>query len=138
MRPDVNPNFHGSLYAHGSTSARANQFFNPAAFLAPAAGTVGNLRRDTLTGPGFANLDLSLAKSTAIHERLRAQFRAEFFNVLNHTNLATPNPVVFSSGPQQSSTAATREQDAVASPTAGVVTTAATSRQIQFGLKLLF
>lgn len=138
VRPDVNPNFHGSLYAHGSTSARANQFFNPAAFLAPAAGTVGNLRRDTLTGPGFANLDLSLAKSTAIHERLRAQFRAEFFNVLNHTNLATPNPVVFSSGPQQSSTAATREQDAVASPTAGVVTTAATSRQIQFGLKLLF
>ena len=102
VRPDVNPDFHGSLYAHGSTAARANQFFNPAAFLAPAAGTVGNLRRDTLTGPGFANLDLSLAKSTAIHERLRAQFRAEFFNVLNHTNLQTPNPVVFSSGPQQS------------------------------------
>ncbi|HEX6772224.1 MAG TPA: carboxypeptidase regulatory-like domain-containing protein [Acidobacteriaceae bacterium] len=138
VRPDVNPNFQGALYAHGSTSARANQFFNPAAFLAPAAGTVGNLRRDTLTGPGFANLDLSLAKSTAIHERLRAQFRAEFFNVLNHTNLQTPNPVVFSSGPQQSSTAVTREQDAVVSPTAGVVTAAATSRQIQFGLKLLF
>jgi hypothetical protein len=138
VRPDLNPNFHGSLYAHGSTAARANQFFNPAAFLAPAAGAVGNLRRDTLTGPGFANLDLSLAKTTAIHERLRAQFRAEFFNVLNHTNLQTPNPVVFSSGPQQSSTAATREQDAVVSPTAGVVTAAATSRQIQFGLKLLF
>ncbi|MGA9719792.1 MAG: carboxypeptidase regulatory-like domain-containing protein, partial [Acidobacteriaceae bacterium] len=138
VRPDVNPNFQGSLYAHGSTAARANQFFNPAAFLAPAAGTVGNLRRDTLTGPGFANLDLSLAKSTAIHERLRAQFRAEFFNVLNHTNLQTPNPVIFSSGPQQSSTLATREQAAVLSPTAGVVTAAATSRQIQFGLKLLF
>ena len=64
VRPDVNPNFHGSLYAGGSTAARANQFFNPAAFLAPAAGAVGNLRRDTLSGPGFANLDLSLAKST--------------------------------------------------------------------------
>ena len=138
VRPDVNPNFHGSLYAHGATAARANQFFNPAAFLAPAAGTVGNLRRDTLTGPGFANLDLSLAKTTAIHERLHAQFRAEFFNVLNHTNLQTPNPVVFSSGPQQSSIAAPRQQDAVVSPTAGVVTAAATSRQIQFGLKLLF
>ena len=138
VRPDVNPNFHGSLYAGGSTAARANQFFNPAAFLAPAAGTVGNLRRDTLTGPGFVGLDLSLAKSTAIHERLRAQFRAEFFNVLNHTNLQTPNPVIFSSGPQQSLNAATREQAAVLSPTAGVVTAAATSRQIQFGLKLLF
>lgn len=138
VRPDVNPGFHGSLYAHGSTAARVNQYFNPAAFLAPAAGAVGNLRRDTLTSPGFANLDLSLAKSTAIHERLRAQFRAEFFNLLNHTNLQTPNPVVFSSGPQQSSTAATHEQDAVLSPTAGVVTAAATSRQIQFGLKLLF
>ncbi len=138
VRPDVNPNFHGSLYAGGSTAARANQFFNPAAFLAPAAGAVGNLRRDTLTGPGFANLDLSLAKSTTIHERVHAQFRAEFFNVLNHTNLMTPNPVVFSSGPQQSTSAATRTQSAVLSPTAGVVTAAATSRQIQFGLKLLF
>ncbi|HEY3989509.1 MAG TPA: carboxypeptidase-like regulatory domain-containing protein [Acidobacteriaceae bacterium] len=138
VRPDVNPNFHGSLYSAGSTAARANQFFNPAAFLAPAAGAVGNLRRDTLTGPGFADLDLSLAKSTTIHERVRAQFRAEFFNVLNHTNLMTPNPVVFSSGPQQSTSAGTRDQAAVLSPTAGVVTAAATSRQLQFGLKLLF
>ena len=104
----------------------------------PAAGAVGNLRRDTLTGPGFTDLDLSLAKSTTIHEHVRAQFRAEFFNVLNHTNLLTPNPVVYSSGPQQSSNAATLTQAAVLSPTAGVVTAAATSRQLQFGLKLLF
>jgi hypothetical protein len=138
VRPDVNPNFHGSLYAGGSTAARANQFFNPDAFLAPAAGAVGNLRRDTLSGPGFANLDLSLAKSTIIRDRVHVQFRAEFFNILNHTNLMTPNPVVFSSGPQQSTTAATRTAPAVLSPTAGVVTAAATSRQLQFGLKLLF
>ena len=138
VRPDVNPAFHGSLYARGSTAARANQFFNPAAFLAPAAGAVGNLRRDTLTGPGFTDLDLSLAKSTTIHEHLHAQFRAELFNVLNHTNLLTPNPVVFSSGPQQSSSAATLTQAALLSPTAGVVTAAATSRQLQFGLKLQF
>lgn len=138
VRPDANPNFSGSIYAHGSTAARVNQFFNPEAFLAPAAGVVGNLRRDTLNGPGFADLDFSLAKSTAIHERLRAQFRAEFFNVLNHTNLMTPNPVVFSSGAQQSTSSATRDQAAVLSPTAGVITAAGTSRQIQFGLKLLF
>ena len=58
-------------------------------------------------------------------ERVRAQFRAEFFNVLNHSNFATPNAVVLSSA-------------TVASPTAGVVTGAGTSRQIQLGLKVLF
>jgi hypothetical protein len=71
--------------------------------------------------------DVSLAKKFALTERLDLKFRAEFFNVLNHTNLNTPNPVVYAAatgGP---------------SPTAGVITsTATTSRQIQFGLKLLW
>jgi hypothetical protein len=76
-----------------------------------------------------------LAKSTTIHERLRAQFRAEFFNVLNHANFTTPNPVVYSTGP----TPKTPATAAAISPTAGVISaTATTSRQIQFGLKLLF
>jgi hypothetical protein len=71
-------------------------------------------------------VDLSLTKSTEIHERLRAQFRAEWFNVANHTNFMTPNAVVLSSA-------------TVYSPTAGVLTaTSTTSRQLQFGLKLLF
>ena len=115
-----------------------NQYFNPAAFLAPQAGAVGNLRRDTLTGPGFANLDLSFSKTTQIRERLRALFRAEFFNVLNHTNLGTPNAVIYSSGPAQSTAAATRNAPAVLSPTAGVISSAATSRQIQLAVKLQF
>lgn len=133
VRPDVNPNFHSNLYPR-----TPQQFFNPAAFLAPAYGTVGNLGRDTLTGPGLANVDLSLLKATQISERVHAQFRAEFFNVFNHTNFATPNPVVFTSGPTQG-TVANQTVSAVASPTAGVITaTATTSRQIQFGLKLLF
>ena len=133
VRPDVNPNFHGNLYPR-----TPQQFFNPAAFLAPAYGTVGNLGRDTLTGPGLANFDLSLVKSSQIAEHLRAQFRAEFFNILNHTNFSTPNPVVFSSGPTQG-TAANQNAVVVASPTAGVITATATnSRQIQVGVKLLF
>jgi hypothetical protein len=133
VRPNLNPNFHGNLYPHTPT-----QFFNAAAFSAPAYGTFGNLGRDTLVGPNLANLDLSLHKSTQIGERLHAQFRAEFFNILNHTNFATPNPVVFSSGPSQG-TAANQTAAVVASPTAGVITSTATSsRQIQFGLKLLF
>ncbi|MEO8735325.1 MAG: carboxypeptidase-like regulatory domain-containing protein [Edaphobacter sp.] len=133
VRPNLNPNFHGNLYPHTPT-----QFFNAAAFTAPAYGTFGNLGRDTLVGPNLTNLDLSLHKSTQIGERLHAQFRAEFFNILNHTNFATPNPVVFSSGPTQGTTA-NQKAAIVASPTAGVITATSTnSRQIQFGLKLLF
>jgi hypothetical protein len=130
VRPDRTPGFSGPLYAK-----TVQQWFNPAAFSAPDSGTFGNVGRDTLTGPGLSELDLSLAKSTTIHERLRAQFRAEFFNVLNHSNFTTPNPVVYSSGP----TPKTPTAEATVSPTAGVISaTATTSRQIQFGLKLLF
>jgi hypothetical protein len=85
-----------------------------------------------------ANADISLLKVTQLAEHIRAQFRAEFFNALNRANFATPNPVVFSSGPTQGN-AANQTAAVVASPTAGVITaTATTSRQIQFGLKLLF
>ena len=137
VRPNLNPAFNGSIYMHGSTAARVGQFFNPSAFTAPVYGTVGNLGRDTRVGPGYADWDLSLRKSTQLTERTRLQFRAEFFNVLNHTNLETPNEVVYSSGPTQG-TAANQTAPAVLSPTAGVITAAATSRQIQLGLKLLF
>ena len=126
VRPNVNPNFHGDVYNHGTTAERVAQFFNPNAFAAPVTGAVGDVGRDTLVGPGYADWDLSLIKATQIAENARLQFRAEIFNILNHTNLETPNEVVYSSATQQS-------------PTAGVVTaTAGTSRQIQLGLKLLF
>jgi Carboxypeptidase regulatory-like domain len=137
VRPNVNPAFAGRIYNHGNTAARVSQFFTPAAFGAPAYGTIGNLGRDTLVGPGYADWDLSLRKSTQISERTRLQFRAEFFNVLNHTNLQTPNEVVYTSGPTQGNSAS-QTAPAVLSPTAGVITAASTSRQIQLGLKLLF
>jgi hypothetical protein len=126
VRPDVNPAFAGAIYSQGTTSQRVTQFFNPNAFSSPANGYVGDLRRDTLTGPGYADWDLSLLKTTEITEVARLQLRAEFFNILNHTNLQTPNEVVYTSA-------------GVQSPTAGVVTaTAGTSRQIQLSLKLMF
>jgi hypothetical protein len=138
VRPSLNPAFTGARYTHGSTSARAAQFFNPNAYSAPAFGTVGNAGRDSLTGPGYADWDLSLLKSTPLTERTHLQFRAEFFNILNHTNLQLPNEVVYSTGPTQG-TAATQTTTAALSPTAGVITaTANTSRQIQLGLKLIF
>ncbi len=122
IRPSWNPSFRGPVILGGP-----NQYFNPNAFVVPDAGTYGNVGRDTLTGPGLAQLDVSIAKNTALTERTKLQFRAEFFNILNHTNFATPNPVVFSSA------------SSAPAPTAGVITgTASTARQIQFGLKLLF
>ncbi len=130
VRPNLNPAFSGPLYPH-----TVGEWFNPAAFSAPVAGTVGNLSRDSLLGPGLKELDLSAGKTTTIHERLQAQFRAEFFNILNHANFTTPNEVVYSTGPTP--TALTTAP--ALSPTAGVITaTSTTSRQIQFGLKLLF
>ena len=130
VRPNFNPAFRGPVY-----TKTVKQWFNPAAFSAPYPGTFGNVGRDTLTGPGLSQLDFSVGKSTTIHERLRAQFRAEIFNALNHANFTTPNPVVYSSGP----TPKTPSAKAAPSSTAGVISaTATTSRQIQLGVKLLF
>ncbi len=122
VRPFVNPSFHGSVIE--GTPA---QWFHPSAFLAPPPGSgfYGNLSRDSLTGPGIATWDFSMLKSIPVHERLSTQFRAEFFNILNHANFNTPNLVTFT--------------PAGVSPTAGVITsTSTTSRQVQFALKLLW
>jgi hypothetical protein len=87
-----------------------------------------------LTGNGDSRNPDRL-QNTSIHARVRTQFRAEYFNILNHTNFTTPNPVVFSSGPTPSRPSAA----AALSPTAGIITaTATTSRQLQFALKFLF
>jgi hypothetical protein len=122
VRPSWNPAFTGPLIL-----GAPGKYFNPNAFAQPLPGTYGNVGRNVLQGPALAELDLSLAKRFALSERLSLQFRAESFNLLNRANLNAPNPVVF--------TAATGGP----SPTAGVITnTSTTSRQLQFGLKLLW
>jgi hypothetical protein len=122
VRPSLNPAFPGPVIL-GSP----NEYFNPNAFLVPPNGTYGNLGRDTFIGPGLATLDFSLLKDTKITEKLNLQFRAEFFNILNHANFNTPNLIAFTSA------------TGAPSPTAGVITsTSTTSRQIQFGLKLIW
>ena len=56
----------------------------------PALGQVGNMGRNTFPDSGFRNVDFSLAKNWHLGERVRAQFRAEFFNLFNHPNFANP------------------------------------------------
>ena len=147
IRPNWNPSFTGNLYPRTAT-----EYFNPNAFLQPTVsvpngsggntiyGTYGNVKRDSLVGPGLSELDFSAVKNTHLTERLDLQFRAEFFNILNHTNLLTPNEVVYSSAPTITSSGGVQTVTPSAiSPTAGVVTaTSTTSRQIQFGAKLHF
>jgi hypothetical protein len=123
IRPSWNPAFSGN-----PVTGSPNQYFNPGAFInPPVTGTYGNLGRDTLIGPSLANLDFSAIKVMPLNERLKLQFRAELFNILNRANFGIPNTVVYTAAGN------------TPSPTAGVITSAATtSRQIQFGLKLLW
>jgi hypothetical protein len=72
------------------------QWVNPAAFVATDG--PGNLGRNALYGPGFADVDLSVFKNFSIRERLRLQLRAEMFNVFNRINLASGAGSVGSSG----------------------------------------
>ena len=116
--------------APNGVTIEAQEWGNPAGFSLPAPGTFGNLQRDFLSGPGIVDFDYSVTKDTSIKERVRLQFRAEFFNLLNHANFALPNANVFVQAPNGGGTV---------NPTFGKITlTSTSSRQIQFALKLLF
>ncbi|HEY3823710.1 MAG TPA: carboxypeptidase regulatory-like domain-containing protein [Bryobacteraceae bacterium] len=119
-RPSLNTAFSGPV-----VTGNPNQWFNPNAFVLSMPGTWGSLGRGVYNGPGLAEVDMSLFKRIAVTERTNLQFRAEFFNVQNRANFATPNAIVFSNG--------------LVSPSAGLISSTVTSsRQIQFGLKLMF
>jgi hypothetical protein len=94
-------------------------WFNTAAFFVPTTNVFGTAGRNILIGPGYANIDMSLAKVFRFSEQSRLEFRAEVFNLFNHPNFDLPN--------------ATAD-----SMQFGKVFSAGPSRQIQFGLKLAF
>jgi hypothetical protein len=119
LRPDLvcDPNLPGGE----QTVAR---FFRTECFPVPEALISGDVRygtagRSTVTGPGLIGLDVSARKITRFTERIRSEFRAEFFNVMNHANWGIPG------------------RD-TGSGNFGRVTSTADPRIIQFGLKLLF
>jgi hypothetical protein len=96
-----------------------DRWFNTTAFTFPARGTFGNAGRNTLDGPGYQNVNVSLVKNTNLSERLNLQLRAEFFNLFNHPNFNLPD-------------------NFLGSPTFGRISSARDPRHIQFGVKLLF
>jgi hypothetical protein len=124
IRPNLAPGYSNSPVLGGP-----DKYFDPLAFVLQPAGFYGNVGRNTLIGPGFANGDATVEKMTTVSERFKLDFRAEFFNVANNPNFGKPNTSIFTN-----STGARN-------PTAGRITTLAggtSGRQIQFGLKLLF
>ncbi|MBZ5563285.1 MAG: carboxypeptidase-like regulatory domain-containing protein [Acidobacteriia bacterium] len=74
----------------GSASGPKNvgQWFNTSAFVAPAFGFFGNCGTGLIRGPGENTWNWALYKTFPVGERLKVQFRSEFFNIWNHTNFA--------------------------------------------------
>ena len=109
-------------------------WFNPRAFLLPARGTLGNLGRNALIGPNYRTFDFSISKNTrvrALGEAGNVQFRAEAFNLGNRANFRLAPPAL------QAFPGAAAGETVLS--TFGVVReTIPTSRQIQFGLRLVF
>ncbi|HWZ56044.1 MAG TPA: TonB-dependent receptor [Verrucomicrobiae bacterium] len=107
----------------------------------PALGTIGNARRNIFPDLGFVNWDVSVVKETRIKERLTAEFRAEFFNVLNHANFSDPNGPA-NAGFNDPSTGSAGNfgcgcntpDQAAPNPVLGT----GGARSIQLGLKLIF
>lgn len=115
LRPDVD----GRINMLGHVEA----WFDTSAF-APVA-RLGNLGRNVVIGPNFNNTDLSVTKNTTLRDAVRVQFRAEVFDVFNHANFGQPGNVT-------------------GSPSFGRITNtrfptgeSGSSRQVQFGLKLI-
>lgn len=124
QRPDLNPAFRGEIVTGDPV-----QWYNPAAFVRPEAGYLGNLGRNTLTGPGFFSVDGVVAKQISMGrgDRVKMDLRFECFNALNHTNLDLP----LAERMQVFTRTATRED-------AGRITSAAPGRELQVGVKVMF
>jgi hypothetical protein len=111
------PNCVGSGVNNGPKTL--GQWFNTNVFSEPAFGFFGNCGTGVISGPGIENWDTALLKTFRIGEKVSTQFRAEFFNVFNHTNF-------------------TDVATGLGSSNFGAVTTARDPRIVEFGLRLDF
>jgi len=133
------PNLVGpaAVLAQPAAVSGGERLLNPGAFAPAAASTLGTLGRNALIGPGFYNLDLSIARSVAVRrlgESARVTLRASAFNVLNHANLNNPDPVLSS----PTFGIATFGRQGVSSGFPAVAPLNETPRQIQLSLKIEF
>jgi hypothetical protein len=125
------PNCQATISQGGLAADRTRvqtSWVNACAFTDPPFGSFGNAARNSVQGPGYQIWDFSLFKNFPISERIKLEFRAEFFNVFNHPNLQFAK-----SGPQNSINTTT-----FGTPEFGFLTAARDPRQIQFALKLSF
>ncbi|MBZ5667342.1 MAG: TonB-dependent receptor [Acidobacteriia bacterium] len=123
VRPNIIGNPYSGTDPSGATFHQSRtEWFNPAAYAIPV-NSFGNAGRNSLTGPGFVNFDFSLFKSFQL-ERFKLEFRSEFFNVFNHTNLGLPNSQVDAASGGENP--------------GQILNAAGNPRQVQFALKLLF
>jgi len=100
----------------------------------PSLATYGSLPRNFLRGKGYVNFDTAISKTTAITERLKIEFRAEFFNLFNHANFLNPNVVNNGDGTLAGGAAGTN----INSGSFGQITGTYDPRIIQFGLRFSF
>jgi hypothetical protein len=124
LRPNLAPGGSGNPIVD---SRNPNGYWSGSSFQLPQAGYLGNLGRNTGTSPGLEELDFSLNKRIPLGERYSLQLRSEAFNILNRANFGIPGSTVFAN------------TTGVPSASFGHITsTATTSRQLQFALKLIF
>jgi carboxypeptidase family protein len=110
----------------GQKLGTATRWYDPCAFDLPAAGFYGNLGRSTVTAAGMKNVDITLVKATPLTEKMKLEFRAEFFNLLNHANFGLPVLNVFNSSRIRVGNGGT------------ITNTTTDNRDIQLGLKFVF
>ncbi len=113
------------IHPTGSTKDNLTSYINKAAWSLAPAGTFGNSGRGMFRGPGQWNVDTSIFKDFPIAERLKVQFRAEAFNLLNHANFALGSDT----GTSLNMNSATFGQ---------ITSTSVNARLIQFALRLNF
>jgi len=122
----VRPNANGPVVLTGS--ALGNWFVNPTSVFAMPVNAFGNIGRNSVVGPDFKNLDLSVFKNTKVTERVSLEFHVDAFDLFNHPNYGQPGRV-FTTTPSAFGTITSTRF-----PTGD----SGSSRQIQMALKLKF
>jgi hypothetical protein len=129
-----------SAIAPGTPVGTRDLYFDPCVFDMPAAGTIGNVPRNTIIGPDLRNVNFNLSKTFHVTERTALQFRSEFFNLFNRVQLRNPAARVFSFTRTAITNGVLVTNPGAVVANAGQITESldSSARQIQLGLKLTF